>query len=305
MAISAKLVKELRERTGAGMMDCKKALVETDGDIEQAEEHLQKKGLSKAAKKADRVAAEGVVEALANDDHTEAVLVEVNSETDFVARNEDFKKFTALVVEHALNEGIDSADALLDSEIDGKSVEDRRKALIATIGENITVRRVVRAAVEGNGVIGDYVHNGNIGVLVTLEASDDVSGNDDAYELARDIAMHTAAMNPDYARQEDIDEEALKAQESAEVEKAMESGKPEEIAKKMVQGRMRKWKEQICLVDQPFVKNSDLTVGEEIERVADEIGTDLKLLGFERLVRGEGIEKDEANLADEVASALK
>lgn len=305
MAISAKQVKELRDRTGAGMMDCKKALVETDGDVDKAEEYLQVKGLSKADKKADRVAAEGAVEAAVTDARDAAVLVEINSETDFVARNTDFQQFVQRIAQHALEAGASTAEELLASTLDGQSVEDRRKALIAKLGENISVRRVAREALDGHGTIGDYVHNNSIGVLTRISASEDVSGNDDVYQLARDIAMHVAAMNPVYTHQDEISDEDLDRQERVEIEKAMESGKPEEIARKMVKGRLRKWKEQICLSDQPFVKNGDLTVREEVERVAKASGVTLKLEAFTRLVCGEGIEKEASNLADEVASALK
>lgn len=305
MSISAKLVKELRDRTGAGMMDCKKALVETDGDVDKAEEYLQVKGLSKADKKADRVAAEGAVSAACSDDRKSGVLVEVNSETDFVARNDGFQTFIASISKHALTANVSDAEELLKSELDGKSVEDRRKNFISTIGENIAIRRLIREEVKSNGIVGDYVHNGNIGVLVRISASEDVSGSDDVYQLARDIAMHAAAMNPLYTRQDEISDQDLEQQERIEVEKAMESGKPEEIARKMVVGRIRKWKEQICLSDQPFVKNGDITVSEEVARVAKEAGVELKLENFVRLVCGEGIEKEKSNLADEVASALK
>lgn len=305
MAISAKDVKELREMTGAGMMDCKKALVETDGDIQKAAEYLQVKGLAKAAKKADRVAAEGLVSAAVNDDASRGALVEVNCETDFVARNEAFQAFSDRLAAHVLSADINTVDELLASQIDGQTVEELRKARIATIGENISIRRVERLALEGNGVIGEYVHNGNIGVLVGVRSDVSVANNDDVQTLARDIAMHVAAMNPLYAREDEIPAEQVEAQTSLETEKAMESGKPREIAEKMVTGRIAKWKKEICLVSQPFVKNGDLTVEQEVQRVGKEAGAKLELVNFVRVVRGEGIEKKESNLADEVAAALK
>lgn len=305
MAISAKDVKELREMTGAGMMDCKKALVETDGDIQKAAEYLQVKGLAKAAKKADRVAAEGLVSAAVTDDAARGALVEVNCETDFVARNEAFQAFSDRLAAHVLSADINTLDELLASQVDGQSVEELRKARIATIGENISIRRVERLAIEGNGVIGEYVHNGNIGVLVGVRSDVSVANNDDVQTLARDIAMHVAAMNPLYAREDEIPTEQVEAQTALETEKAMESGKPREIAEKMVTGRIAKWKKEICLVSQPFVKNGDLTVEQEVQRVGKEAGAKLELVNFVRVVRGEGIEKKESNLADEVAAALK
>lgn len=306
MAITAKDVKKLREATGAGMMDCKKALTETDGDFQKAVELLQVKGLGAAQKKADRVAAEGLIAGAISDDEANGVLVEVNSETDFVARNDEFIQFVDTLAKHALEQNIDDAEALLASELDGETVEDKRKALIATIGENIAIRRVERMTREGNGLIGEYVHNGNIGVLVNLDADSDVAGNEAVQQLARDIAMHAAAMNPLYGTEDDIDPEVVAEQTRLETEKALESGRPEHIVEKMVSGRVAKWKQESCLLSQPFVKNGDLTVQEEIDRVAKEAGAKLSFVSFTRLVRGEGVQKkDEMSYAEEVAAALK
>lgn len=306
MAITAKDVKKLREATGAGMMDCKKALTETDGDFQKAVELLQVKGLGAAQKKADRVAAEGLIAGAISDDEASGVLVEVNSETDFVARNEEFIQFVDTLAKHALEQNIGDAEALLASELDGDTVEGKRKALIATIGENIAIRRVERVTREGNGLIGEYVHNGNIGVLVNLDADSDVVGNDAVQQLARDIAMHAAAMNPLYGTEDDIDPKVIEEQTRLETEKALESGRPEHIVEKMVTGRVAKWKQESCLLSQPFVKNGDLTVQQEIERVAKDVGAKLSFVSFTRLVRGEGVQKkDEMSYAEEVAAALK
>ena len=305
MTISAQAVKELREMTGAGMMDCKKALQEVDGDLAKAAEYLQIKGLAKAAKKADRVAAEGLVVAAVAEDGLSAALVEINCETDFVARNEDFQAFCDQLAQHAVANGIDTLDALLASKLGSSTVEELRQARVATIGENISIRRVQRVAVEGTGLVGEYVHNGNIGVLVALTTASPVAGNAAIGELARDVAMHAAAMNPLYAVESEISDEDVADQTRIETEKAMESGKPREIAEKMVTGRIQKWKKEICLATQPFVKNPDVTVAQEIQRVSKEAGNTAQLTAFVRFVRGEGIEKKESNLAEEVAAALK
>lgn len=306
MAISAKDVMKLRAATGAGMMDCKKALAETEGDFDKAVELLQIKGLGAAQKKADRVAAEGLVAGAISSDETQGLLLEVNSETDFVARNQEFIDFVNQLTQHALQSGVNSADELLASAFEGGTVEDKRKALIATIGENISIRRVARIQREGNGLVGEYVHNGNIGVLVNLNANAPVAGNQAVQQLARDVAMHVAAMNPQYGTEDEIDASVVEEQIRLEKEKALESGRPEKIIEKMVVGRIAKWKKEICLLSQPFVKDGDLTVEQEIERVSKETGIELSFAQFVRLVRGEGIQKkEEMSYAEEVAAALK
>lgn len=306
MAISAKDVMKLRAATGAGMMDCKKALAETEGDFDKAVELLQIKGLGAAQKKADRVAAEGLVAGAISSDETQGLLLEVNSETDFVARNQEFIDFVNQLTQHALQSGVNSADELLASAFEGGTVEDKRKALIATIGENISIRRVARIQREGNGLVGEYVHNGNIGVLVNLNANAPVAGNPAVQQLARDVAMHVAAMNPQYGTEDEIDASVVEEQIRLEKEKALESGRPEKIIEKMVVGRIAKWKKEICLLSQPFVKDGDLTVEQEIERVSKETGIELSFAQFVRLVRGEGIQKkEEMSYAEEVAAALK
>lgn len=287
------------------MMDCKKALAEVDGDFDKAVEYLQIKGLGKAAKKADRVAAEGLVAGAIAADGRSGALVELNCETDFVARNKDFEAFAQQVADQALSTGAQTPEALLESKIGAETVDVMRLARIATIGENITLRRVEHLSVDGNGVVAEYIHNGNIGVLVSLAANVDVAGNQAVADLGRDIAMHVAAMNPTYANESEVSQDDVETQTRIETEKAIESGKPREIAEKMVIGRIGKWKKEICLSSQPFVKNGDLTIEQEIQRVAKEAGVELQLLHFKRVVRGEGIERAEVDLAAEVAATLK
>lgn len=306
MAITASAVKELREMTGAGMMECKKALVETDGDVQAAVDFLRAKGIAKAGKKADRVAAEGLVGAYVTDDGRQGGLVEVNCETDFVARNDEFQTFTAQLTEHVVAAKLDSADALLASSINGTSVEDLRKSKIASIGENINVRRTSRIELSEPGVVAAYVHGGgSIGVLCSVLAKDDVAADGPAADLARDIAMHVAATNPRYVHDGQIEESVIEKEREVLVAQAVESGKPPEIAEKMVEGRLRKFRKEICLLDQPFVKNPDLTVAQEVQRVGKELGVELTFGTFSRIARGEGIEKVESNLAEEVAAQLK
>jgi len=285
MAVSASLVKELRERTGLGMMECKKALVETDGDIETAIENLRKASGLKAAKKADRTAAEGVVLAKVADDGSYGVLVEINSETDFVARDDGFLAFAGAVLDKAFNEKAESLDTLNDA-----AMEDKRQALVQKIGENIGIRRVqlVQAAA---GVIGEYVHSNNrIAVLVELKA-----GN---AELAKNIAMHVAAVNPQVVRPDDMSEEVLnKEKEIIKAQPDME-GKPEQIVEKMMTGRIQKFLKENSLVEQPFVKDPELTVG----KLASAEGAEV--VRFTRFEVGEGIEKKQEDFAAEVAAQV-
>ncbi len=305
MAITASMVKELRERTGAGMMDCKKALVENDGDLDKAVEYLQIKGIAKAAKKAGRVAAEGLVGAFIADDGKSGTLVEVNCETDFVARNDEFVAFVAQLAEHANNAGIGDLDALLASSIGGQTVEDLAKAKIASIGENITVRRVARLTVDGEGVIGSYIHGGGtLGVLARVSSDKAVDASGPVGDLARDVCMHVAASNPQVVSTDEIDDARVEAERHILTEQALESGKPRDIVDKMIVGRLAKWKKEIALLDQPFVKNPELTVAAHAKQVGGEVGASLTVDTFARFARGEGIEKQETNLADEVA-ALK
>lgn len=290
MAITAALVKELRDTTGAGMMDAKKALTETDGDMEAAIDWLRTKGLAKAAKKAGRVAAEGLVAVKV--DGGKGVAVEVNSETDFVAKNADFQSLVTQITGAA--HGMDNLEALLAHEIDGKSVTDLMTDAVATIGEHMTVRRMV--SLEGQNVA-SYIHGaatanmGRIGVLVAYDG-----GSDD---FARQVAMHIAAVNPAALSEGDLDPEIVEKEKQVQMDIARESGKPEQVIEKMIVGRMKKFIAESTLLNQDFVVNPDLTVG----KAAAEAGA--VITGFVRLEVGEGIEKKEENFAEEVAKAVQ
>lgn len=287
MAVTAAMVKELRERTGAGMMECKKALVEANGDMETAVENLRKSGLAKADKKASRVAAEGQIVLSSSDDGKQAVMVEVNCETDFVAKDANFAGFAASVAEAALTADSNDVEALMNS--NGASLENARQTLVAKIGENIQVRRFVQQSTDG--VLGAYIHGGRIGVLVDLEG-----GNQ---ELARDIAMHVAALNPAYVSGDDVPADVMQKEKDILVAQAQDSGKPAEIIEKMVEGRLRKHLAEITLLGQPFVKDGDVTVEKLLQQ------NDASVKGFTRLVVGEGIEKEESNFAEEVMQQVK
>jgi elongation factor Ts len=278
------MVKELRERTGAGMMECKKALVETGGDMDGAIEFLRKSGLAQADKKATRVAAEGKIALAVSDDAREAVMVEVNCETDFVAKDNSFMAFAEAVARNALAESPADVDALMQTKIDGATVEEARQALVSKIGENIQVRRFVRSSSDGS--LGAYIHGGRIGVLVDLAGGDE--------ELARDLAMHVAAMNPEFVSADDVPADVMAREKDILIAQAEGSGKPPEIIEKMVEGRLRKHLAGITLLGQPFVKDSDLTV----EKLLQQSGA--RVNGFSRLAVGEGIEKKQENFADEV-----
>jgi len=290
MTITAEAVRILRERTGAGMMECKKALVETNGDLDAAAEMMRKAGLAKADKKAGRIAAEGTIATAVAADGRSAVLVEVNSETDFVARQDEFQGFAAAVAQAALAAGADSLEATLALPLGGgATVEDTRRSLVARIGENISVRRVARLTAPTR--IGSYVHGGRIGVLVGVEGGDG--------SVAHDLAMHVAASNPQYARVEDVPAAQVSKEREILSAQALQEGKPAEIVAKMVEGRIRKYLAEICLVGQPFVKDPDITVEKLLK------GAGAKVSGFLRFEVGEGIEKRQENFADEVAAQVK
>ncbi len=306
MTITASMVKELRDKTGAGMMDCKTALNETGGDMEAAIDWLRAKGISKADKKAGRTAAEGLIGAAA--DATSAVLVEVNSETDFVARNDAFQDLVRSVADAALaTDGSFDAAAAATVSSTGKSVADTIKDAVATIGENMTFRRSAKLSV-GAGVVGAYMHNavadnlGKIGVLVAIETAGDA---DKARAFARQVAMHVAATSPLALTESEIDPAVAERERAIFVEQARESGKPENIIEKMVDGRMRKFYEEVVLLKQGFVINPDLTVEKALAEAEKEIGAPAKITGFVRFAVGEGIEKEESDFAAEVAAAVK
>jgi elongation factor Ts len=287
MAISASMVKQLRERTGAGMMECKKALTEADGDMDAAVEAMRISGLAKADKKSGNTAAEGIVAIRLSDDGTRFAMVEINSQTDFAAKAEDFVAFTAKVVDAVLEQQPDSVDAL---SIDGEPVEEARKTLVAKIGENIQVRRSV-AGKSAGGQFGDYSHGGRIGVVCEIQGGD--------AQLARDIAMHIAASRPVCVDESGVPAELLDKERSIFAAEAAESGKPAEIIEKMVAGRVRKYLAEITLVGQPFVKNPDQTVGALLKEKGATV------VDFHRLEVGEGIERKVENFADEVMAQVR
>ncbi|MEY8598081.1 translation elongation factor Ts [Mammaliicoccus lentus] len=292
MAISAKLVKELREKTGAGMMDCKKALTETDGDIDKAVDFLREKGIAKAAKKADRVAAEGTTYVASKGN--EAVILELNSETDFVARNEGFQNLVKEMADHILEVKPADVDELNASKLaNGQTVEEKMNEAISTIGEKLTLRRFTIKTKTDNDAFGEYLHmGGRIGVLTLVEGS-----TNDA-EAAKDVAMHIAALNPKFVSRDQVSEEELEHEKEILKQQALNEGKPENIVEKMVEGRMRKYLEEICAVDQAFVKNPDQTVAEFLKTDGG------VLVDFVRYEVGEGIEKRSDNFADEVKGQM-
>ncbi|HAR6074267.1 TPA: elongation factor Ts [Staphylococcus pseudintermedius] len=292
MAISAKLVKELRERTGAGMMDCKKALEATDGDIEKAIDYLREKGIAKAAKKADRIAAEGIthVEVKGN----EAVIVEINSETDFVARNEGFQQLVKEIANQILDTKATTVEELNETTLpNGKKVSEHMTEAISTIGEKLSLRRFEIRTKTDNDAFGAYLHmGGRIAVLSVVEGTTDE-------DAAKDVAMHIAAINPKYVSSEQVSEEELNHEREVLKQQALNEGKPENIVEKMVEGRLRKYLQEICAVDQNFVKNPDQTVEAFLKSKGG------KLVDFVRYEVGEGIEKRQENFADEVKGQMK
>ncbi|WP_022947196.1 translation elongation factor Ts [Methylohalobius crimeensis] len=290
--ITAALVKELRERTGSGMMECKKALVETGGDIEAAIEQMRKSGLAKADKKSDRTAAEGQIAIERSDDGKRAVIVEVNSETDFVAKNEDFQGFVGKVAKQALASGAQTVEALLAAPIEagGPSIEEARRELVAKLGENINIRRLMRFETE-TGKVSHYLHGNRIGVVVEVEDGSD--------ELGKDLAMHVAASKPHCVSEEDVSADALEKERAIFTAQAEDSGKPANIIEKMVEGRLRKFLQEITLLGQPFVKDPDQSVGELLRQEG------AKVVRFVRFEVGEGIEKAEADFAEEVMAQVR
>ncbi|SFI80080.1 translation elongation factor Ts [Albimonas pacifica] len=294
MAITAAMVKELRDTTGAGMMDAKKALVENDGNMEAAVDWLRTKGLAKAAKKSGRTAAEGLVAVAAGEGV--GVAVEVNAETDFVARNAEFQEMVSKIAQAAL--GASDLEGLLAADLGGKTVQAAVTDKIATIGENMSVRRMAR--LEGD-VVASYVHNaaapsmGKIGVLVALTGSDKAAME----AIGKQVAMHVAATNPASLSEADLDPALVEREKAVLTEQARESGKPDAVIEKMIVGRLNKYFQEVCLLKQAFVINPDLSV----EKAVAEAGADIKVVGFARVEVGEGIEKEEEDFAAEVAKA--
>lgn len=298
--ITANLVRELREKSGAGMMDCKKALVENNGDVEAAMDWLRQKGLATAAKKSGRAAAEGLVGAASQG--TTAVLVELNAETDFVARNEQFQQFLQDVTKVALTEG-ESLDQLKAAKLGDKTVDTTLAELVGSIGENMVLRRIQKLSVE-NGVVSSYVHNqlvpgcGKIGVLVALESTGD---QEKLAALGRQLAMHIAATRPESLDVASLDQGLIERERAVHAEKAKQSGKPADIIDKMVEGALRKWYEQVVLFEQTFVIDGQTKISAVIENAAKDVGAPVKLVSFCRFELGEGVEKKEDDFAAEVA----
>ncbi|MBB3949831.1 translation elongation factor Ts [Aureimonas jatrophae] len=304
MTISASMVKDLREKTGAGMMDCKTALAETNGDMEAAIDWLRAKGIAKADKKSGRTAAEGLVGVAS--EGAKAVVVEVNSETDFVARNDAFQQLVRQTAEVALTtDGSVESVGAATNPTSGKSVTDTIKDAVATIGENMSLRRAAMLEVP-QGVVATYIHNaaadglGKLGVLVAIEsAGDPVALN----AFGRQVAMHVAATNPLALTDGEIDPTVVEREKAVFSEQARQSGKPENIIEKMVEGRLRKFYEEVVLLKQNFVINPDLTVEKALEAAAKDAGAPAKIVGFKRVALGEGVEREESDFAAEVAAA--
>ncbi|KQL58658.1 MULTISPECIES: translation elongation factor Ts [Bacillaceae] len=293
MAVTASMVKELREKTGAGMMDCKKALVEVDGDMDKAIDFLREKGIAKAEKKADRVAAEGLASVVTSGN--KAVIVEVNSETDFVAKNENFQGLVKELAEHILAENPATVEVALEQNFKGgdDTVLSHINSSIAKIGEKLSLRRFTVVEKEDSDVFGSYLHmGGRIGVLTLIGSSNDE-------ELAKDIAMHVAAINPTYVSRDEVTGDVVDREREVLKQQALNEGKPENIVEKMVEGRLSKFFEQVCLLDQPFVKDGDQKVGKYVK------GKNATVKTFVRYEVGEGIEKREDNFAEEVMSQVK
>ncbi|MCT8139849.1 elongation factor Ts [Anaerobacillus sp. CMMVII] len=291
MAISASMVKELRERTGAGMMDCKKALTETDGDMEKAIDLLREKGIAKAAKKADRIAAEGLTYVAV--EGNKAVIVEINSETDFVSKNENFKNLVANVANSVLANTPADVDAALAVSYEEATLADYINTQIAKIGEKLSLRRFEIVEKTDADAFGAYLHmGGRIGVLTVLAGTNDE-------ELAKDVAMHIAAINPKYVSRDEVSQEEVAREREVLTQQALNEGKPENIVAKMVEGRLSKYFEDICLLDQPFVKDGDQKVGKYVSNKGASV------VSFTRYEVGEGMEKREDNFAEEVMSQVK
>jgi elongation factor Ts len=300
--ISAQLVKELREMTGAKMMDCKKALVETDGNIDKAVEFLREKGLADAAKKSGRVAAEGIVKTYITEDKKAGAVLEFNCETDFVAINEEFVAFADKLAKIVGETSVATVEELLDEKIEGETtVSESLKALIAKLGENMSVRRFTKFSIE-NGLVKSYIHGGGrIGVLVEVACDKDSEVID---EVAKEVCMQIAAANPLFLSKEDVDTTSMEKEKEIYRVQALNEGKPENIVEKMVVGRIQKYFKEVCLLEQPWVKDSDKSITKFIEEKSKEVGSPIKVTRFVRYERGEGIEVEKVDFAEEVARQI-
>jgi translation elongation factor Ts len=302
MSFTAQDVKNLREQTGSGMMDCKKALTDANGDFDKAVELLREKGLANAQKKAGRIASEGLVHAIADIEKNIGAMVEVNSETDFVAKNDSFKEFVQDVANIVKDNAPADVETLLTLPMSDKTVAEVLTDRISVIGENLKIRRFVRY--EGPCIA--YIHGGGThGVLVQFETSSDVANNIGFVPFGKDIAMQIAAANPLYVNKEDVPESVIEEEKKILTAQAINEGKPEEIAKKMVVGRIEKYYKEFCLMEQPFVKDDKSTVAGYIEKTGKELGGEIKVVAFSRFEKGEGIEKREDDFAAEVAKMVK
>ncbi len=292
--VTAELVKKLREMTGAGMMDCKKALTQTDGDMDKAITFLREKGIASAAKKSDRVAAEGSVGTYVTEDGKTAAIVEVNCETDFVGKNEGFVSFVK-----------EAAKLVAEKEDPSEELNAKAKELIANIGENIVVRRYEKYTLNGSGMFGEYIHmGGKIGVLVEVACDEALTTKPEMHEYLKDVAMQIAAVNPTYVYSSEVPEDVIAKEKDIIVHQAMNEGKPQEIAEKMVTGRIQKMFKEVCLVDQPFVKDDKLSVGDFTKNTAKALGGNISITRFTRYLMGEGIEKKNENFAEEIAKQI-
>ena len=304
MSFTAKDVKELREKTGCGMMDCKKALTSSNGDMAAAIDFLREKGLAAAAKKSSRIAAEGLAMAYTNEDSSVGVAIEVNSETDFVAKNADFQAFVKLCAETVMKQKPASVEELLAAKTEnGQTIEAALQEKILVIGENIKIRRFELL----EGVVASYVHaGGKIGVLVKFDVADKSVVSGEAFKtFAKDIAMQVAAASPAYLRREEVPAEVLEHEKKILKEQIVQGGAPEKVADKILEGKIGKYYKEVCLIDQPFVKDGHMSVADYAKNVSKELGTEIKIEAFVRFEKGQGLEKKEDNFADEVAGMIK
>lgn len=302
MAFTAKDVQALREKTGCGMMDCKKALTAADGDMEKAIDFLREKGLAAAAKKSGRIAAEGTVYAMVDEAKKVGVVIEVNAETDFVAKNADFQSFVRECAEIVAEQAPADVESLLKCEKSGASVEQMLRDKILTIGENIKIRRFERM----EGILCSYIHGGGrIGVMMQMETTGGIEEKEEFKAAAKDVAMQIAALSPSYLNRDSVPAEVIEKEKKILTEQVMAEGKPANIAEKIVMGKIGKYYKENCLVDQPFVKDGNTTAGKYLEDAAKALGGTVQIVKFVRFEKGEGLQKREDNFADEVASMMK
>lgn len=304
MAFTATDVKNLREKTGCGMMDCKKALTEANGDMDKAVDILREKGLAAATKKSGRIAAEGVAYACTNEEGNIAVVIEVNAETDFVAKNADFNNFVEVCAKTVMENNPKTLEDLMACKASGSdlTVEELVREKILTIGENIKVRRFARF----DGVVATYIHaGGRIGVMVKFDTTPEIASKPEFKEFAKDVAMQVAAINPGYLNKESVPAEVLEHEKKILTEQVMNEGKPANIAEKIVMGKLGKFYKENCLVDQVFVKDSSLSVNDYAKQTGKKLGGNIEITGFVRFEKGEGLEKREDNFVDEVANMIK